>query len=77
MTTAKSAAQAATLPVIANARNPGAGIDYRLFLDCTHCGLCTSSCPTYAENGDENDREAGSSIGIGSTGRGPANLSAR
>ena len=59
VTTAKTAAQAATLPVIATARNPGAGIDYRLFLDCTHCGLCTSSCPTYAENGDENDSPRG------------------
>ncbi|HYV38395.1 MAG TPA: 4Fe-4S binding protein [Gemmataceae bacterium] len=24
-------------------------IDYELFLDCVHCGLCTSACPTYVE----------------------------
>jgi len=39
--------------------NPGAGIDYRKFLDCVHCGLCTASCPTYAETGDENESPRG------------------
>jgi glycolate oxidase iron-sulfur subunit len=38
---------------------PGASIDAKLLLTCIHCGLCTSSCPTYAELGDENDGPRG------------------
>jgi len=40
-------------------RNPGASLDYQVFLRCVHCGLCTSTCPTFAELGDENDGPRG------------------
>jgi len=42
-----------------NGTNPGARIDPELFLRCIHCGLCTATCPTFVESGDENDGPRG------------------
>src|SRR5437764_4962269 len=50
---------AAAAPTPCPAGNPGHGIDYGLFLDCIHCGLCLAACPTYEELSTEMDGPRG------------------
>jgi glycolate oxidase iron-sulfur subunit len=61
----------------AEPNNLAAGIAYEQLLRCVHCGLCTSSCPTYLETGDENNGPRGRIQIIRMVADGQAELTAR
>ncbi len=57
--TARSTTEASSADSKSEESLVGSNIDYTRFLDCVHCGLCTSFCPTYLETGNENDSPRG------------------
>lgn len=42
-------------PAVDSGETPGTAVDDTLFRVCLRCGVCSASCPTFAETGDEQD----------------------